>query len=141
MAQSTEIAILPFKVLELAQIIAEKKRLSLTDALFYLYNSDLYHNLPNPDFKLWYHSGSQLYDLLEEEKSPHKRTGVTRAEARFFIFCVEQFRLRGNLPSAGVLEMFIRLKVNKFLIDNFEALHTQSAEYILHEIDIYLKRR
>ena len=42
MKQTTEIAILPFKVLELAEIIAEKKRLSVDDALFYLYDSELY---------------------------------------------------------------------------------------------------
>lgn len=68
MKQTTEIAILPFKVLELAEIISEKKRLSFDDALFYLYNSELYQNLINPNLKLWYHSGAQLYDYLEEEK-------------------------------------------------------------------------
>lgn len=52
MKQTTEIAILPFKVMELAEIIAEKKRLSVDDALFYLYNSELYRNLSDPELKL-----------------------------------------------------------------------------------------
>lgn len=141
MKQTTEEAILPFKVLELAEIISEKKRLSLEDALFYLYNSDLYHDLINPNLKLWYYSGSQLYDYLEEEKFNIRKRPVSRAEAQFLVFCVEQYRLRGNLPSAGVLAMFQNLKLDRFLTRNFEVLHSQSPEYILHEIDLFIRKR
>lgn len=141
MKQTTEEAILPFKVLELAEIISEKKRLSFEDALFYLYNSDLYHDLINPNLKLWYYSGSQLYDYLEEEKFDIRKRPVSRAEAQFLVFCVEQYRLRGNLPSAGVLAMFQNLKLDKFLTRNFEVLHSQSTEYILHEIDLFIRKR
>lgn len=141
MKQTTEIAILPFKVLELAEIIAEKKRLSVDDALFYLYNSELYRDLSDPEQKLWYHSGAQLYDLLEEEKLYGKKLRSNKSELQFLVFCIEQYRLRENLPSAGVLAMFIRLGVDKFLRDNFEVLHSQGTEYILHEIDVYIKRR
>lgn len=141
MKQTTEEAILPFKVLELAEIISEKKRLSLEDALFYLYNSDLYHDLINPNLKLWYYSSSQLYDYLEEEKFDIRKRPVSRAEAQFLVFCVEQYRLRGNLPSAGVLAMFQNLKLDKFLVRNFEVLHSQSTEYILHEIDLFIRKR
>jgi len=141
MEPSTEIAILPFKVRELAEIISEKKRLSYDDALFYLYNSDLYHDLINPRLKLWYYSGSQLYDYLEDEKSGSKFFFVTKAEFQFFVFCIEQYRLRDDLPSAGVLAMFKNLKLDKFLLRNFEVLHTQSTGYILHEIDMFIKKR
>lgn len=141
MKQTTEEAILPFKVLELAEIISEKKRLSFEDALFYLYNSDLYHDLINPNLKLWYYSGSQLYDYLEEEKFDIRKRPVSRAEAQFLVFCVEQYRLRGNLQSAGVLAMFQNLKLDKFLTRNFEVLHSQSTEYILHEIDLFIRKR
>lgn len=141
MESSTEIAILPFKVQELAEIISEKKRLSHADALFYLYNSDLYHDLINPRLKLWYYSGSQLYDYLEDEKSGSKDFSATKAERQFFVFCIEQYRLRDGLPSAGVLAMFKNLKLDKFLFRNFEVLHTQSAGYILHEIDMFIKKR
>ncbi len=141
MKQTTEIAILPFKVLELAEIIAEKKRLSVDDALFYLYNSELYRDLSDSEQKLWYYSGAQLYDLLEEEKLYGKKLGFAKSEMQFLVFCIEQYRLRENLPSAGVLAMFIRLGIDKFLRDNFEVLHSQGTEYILHEIDVYIKRR
>ena len=130
MKQTTEIAILPFKVLELAEIIAERKRLSIDDALFYLYNSDLYRDLSNPELKLWYYGGAQLYELLEEEKSYGKKIRFEKSEIQFLVFCIEQYRLRGNLASAGVLAMFIRFGVDRFIRDNFDVLHSQGAEYI-----------
>ena len=141
MKQTTEIAILPFKVLELAEIIAEKKRLSVEDALFYLYNSELYRDLSDPKQKLWYYSGAQLYDLLKKEKLKGKKLRFEKSKLQFLVFCIEQYRLRDNIPSAGVLAMFTRLGVDKFLRDNFEVLHSQGTEYILHEIDAYIKRR
>ncbi len=141
MIHNTETAILPFKVLELVKIIAEKKRLSFSDSLFYLYNSELYHKLDNPKLKLWYYSGYELYEILEEEKLLLKRVKISSNEARFLVFCIEQYRLYKNQPSASVLEMFINLGVDDFLIKNFELLHSQGAEYILREIDVFIKRR
>lgn len=140
MKQTTETAILPFKVLELTEIISEKKRLSFEDALFYLYNSKLYHDLINPNIKLWYHSGSTLFDYLEKEKSDARKKETTKAESQFIVFCIEQYRLRNNQPSAGVLAMFQNLKVDKFLTRNFEVLHSQSTEYILREIDLFITK-
>ena len=141
MEQTTEIAILPFKVLELAEMIAEKKRLSLDDALFYIYNSELYKNLANPKLKLWYYSGAQLYDLLEEEKFHSKKIKSSKPEMQFIVFCIEQYRLRHNLSSANVLTLFIRFEVTRFLRDHFEVLHSQGTDYILHEIEVFIKRR
>ena len=141
MKHNTEIAVLPFKVLELAEIISEKKRLSIDDALFYLYNSELYHDLIDPKLKLWYYSGIRLYELLEDEKINEKKARFYKSELQFLIFCIEQYRLYYNLTSAAVLSMFIRYGVDKFLRDNFEVLHSQSEEYILEEISHYLKNR
>ncbi|MDE5607063.1 MAG: DUF3791 domain-containing protein [Bacteroidales bacterium] len=141
MEQTTEIAILPFKVQELADMIVEKKRLSIDDALFYLYNSELYRNLSDPALKLWYYSGAQLYELLEEEKSHSKKIKSNKPEMQFIVFCIEQYRLRHQLSSASVLALFIRLNVDRFLKDHFEVLHSQGTDYILHEIEMFIKRR
>ena len=140
MKQTTEVAVLPFKVLELTEIISEKKRLSFDDALFYLYNSNLYHDLINTNLKLWYFSGYQLYDYLEEEKFNARKTRLIKSEVQFLVFCIEQYRLRDNLPSANVLTLFKELKLDKFLMNNFEVLHSQSSEYILNEIDLFIKK-
>lgn len=141
MKQTTETAMLPFKVLEVAEIIAEKKRLSLADALFYLYNSELYAALSDAQKKLWYNGARQLYELLEEEKSRRRPSAAERAEKLFLVFCIEQYRLRENMASAAVLALFSRLGADKFLTENFEVLHSQSADYILREIDVFIKKR
>ena len=65
---------------------------------------------------------------------------ISRNEALFVISCIEQYRSRGNLSSADVLTMFCELGVDKFLTANFEVLHSQSMEYILHEIDLFIKK-
>ena len=141
MIQNTEIAVLPFKVLELAEIISDRKRLSIDDALFYLYNSQLYHELIDPKLKLWYYSGIRLYEWLEEEKINRKKERCNKSELQFLVFSIEQYRLYYNLTSAEVLSLFIRYGVDKFLRDNFEVLHSQSEEYIIEEISRYLKNR
>lgn len=140
MKQTTEEAMLPFKVMELAELVAEKKKFSLEDALFYVYNSRVYRDLLNSDLKLWYCSGSQLYDFLEEEKSNARKLHPARSMAQFVVFCIEQYRLRGELSSAAVLAMFKESGVEEFLMRNFEVLHSQSVEYILREIDLFIKK-
>ena len=141
MKQTTEEAMLPFKVMELAELVAEKKCFSLEDALFYVYNSRVYSGLLNPALKLWYCSGSQLYDFLEEEKTGARKSRHVRSIAQFLVFCIEQYRLRGGLSSAAVLAMFKELGVEDFLTRNFEVLHSQSVEYILHEIDLFIEKQ
>ncbi len=141
MKQTTEEAMLPFKVVELAELVAEKKSFSLEDALFYVYNSFVYRDLLNPKLKLWYCSGSQLYDFLEEEKMSARKLRPARSVARFVVFCIEQYRLRGGLSPAAVLAMFKEVGVEDFLTRNFEVLHSQSVEYILREIDLFIKKQ
>jgi hypothetical protein len=94
----------------------------------------------NSDLKLWYCSGSQLYDFLEEEKSDARKLHPARSMVQFVVFCIEQYRLRGELSSAAVLAMFKESGVEEFLMRNFEVLHSQSVEYILREIDLFIKK-
>ena len=132
---------LPFKVQELAGIIMDKKRLSLSDALLYLYNSDLYGRLTDSTAKIWYESGASLYEQLEAEKSVKREECRSRAESLFLIFCIEQYRLSHKMDSIEVLSLFRRSGADRFVTDNFETLHSQSDDYILHEIELFLKKR
>ncbi len=141
MTENTETAILPFKVLDLAKIISDKKRLSLYDSLFYLYNSELYYALLDPKQKMWYNSGYELYELLEVEKSVQKQKQIAPNAAQFLLFNIEQYRMAKRMTPASVLELFVNTGADKFLINNFEVLHSQSAEYILHELDTFIKKR
>jgi hypothetical protein len=40
-----------------------------------------------------------------------------------------------------VYSLFKEKDVVSYLVQNFEVLHTQGEEYILDDIDLYLKRR
>jgi len=39
-----------------------------------------------------------------------------------------------------VMSLFEQYGVDRYLIDNFEILHTQSKQWLMEEIDEYIKR-
>ena len=63
--QNIEDSIVPIKIAELVELISKKKQLSLQDAMCFLYNSDFYSKLYNPQAKWWYSSVEDLYIELE----------------------------------------------------------------------------
>lgn len=56
------------QVNDVLQIIQERKGMNALDARLYFYSSALYSLLEREETKVWYYSGPQLYELLEEEK-------------------------------------------------------------------------
>ena len=83
----------------------------------------------------------KYYDFLEEEKMGARKLRPVSSVARFVVFCIERYRLRGGLSPAAVLAMFKESGVEEFLMRNFEVLHSQSVEYILREIDLFIKKQ
>lgn len=139
---SVDEAIIPIKINELVSLIAERKHLSHTDALGYLYNSHFYNKLTNPATKYWYMSGLYLYKELEKEKTKIVLTeNDLSKEKMFLVFCTEKYIKNHSLTASEVYTLFQKYKVFDFLTTNYEALHTQSEQYILEEIDLYLKKR
>lgn len=68
MGQEQFIALLPYIIDDLASMIAEKQRLSESDAIMKLYNSELYALLENERTKVWQYSTGMLYSLFTEEQ-------------------------------------------------------------------------
>ena len=54
--------IVPVKIASLAEYVAERKRVSLEEALVYIYSNDMYEELYNEGAKWWYLSSEALYD-------------------------------------------------------------------------------
>ncbi len=135
-----EQAIVPHKIAELVDLIARKKNISQQDAVYYLYNSDLYHRLYNPEEKWWYFSGESLYEELEKRKKKEKEI-FSQKELLFVVFCVERYAAAKSQDSVEVFTLFEKKGLTSYLKDNYEVLHTQGELYILEEIDFYLKRR
>ena len=61
------------------------------------------------------------------------------AKLEFVAFCIEQYKMATKQTGCEVEQMFSQQGVIKFLIDHYEVLHTQSAQFIQEEIDEYLK--
>lgn len=59
----------------------------------------------------------------------------------FVLFCVEMYAQRGEISGRVVMDKFTDYGVIDFLREGYDVLHTQGREYILSEIDIYLKNR
>ena len=88
---------LPFVMRELVELVMKKKALSLTDALYYIYSSQLYPSLLDVNTKLWYSSTLSLYDMLEKEKAEEKRRQNTNTKVLLFkMFCIENYRETGK---------------------------------------------
>ena len=62
-------AILPFKVEGIVEQLIDNRKMSLQDALEYLYSSQLYALLEREETKIWYYSPQMLLYLLENEKN------------------------------------------------------------------------
>ena len=67
-------SILPLKVERIAELLIEKQKKSLQDALEYLYSSQLYALLEKEETKMWHYSPQMLLYLLENEKSTGQLT-------------------------------------------------------------------
>ena len=134
--QHIETAIMPFKVQQLVEIIMDKKQLDYEDAFDYLYNSDCYKLLLDEDAKLWYMSGLSIFEMLEKEKAGKTSNAKMLL---FFSFCLEKYKLFTNISAAESLFVFRKYRVFDYLRDAFDALHTQGENYIVTEIDEFIK--
>lgn len=59
----------------------------------------------------------------------------------FISFCIESFKVKFKMRGKEVANLFYESGVIDFLIDSYDLLHTQGKDYILSEIEIFLKNR
>lgn len=67
-----------------------------------------------------------------------KRTELY-SKIEFVAFCVEQYKHTMQQSGSEVYDIFEKHGVISFLIENYEILHTQSAQSIQFEIEQYIK--
>ena len=60
------------------------------------------------------------------------------AKLEFVAFCIEQYKKATDRGGCEVEQLFSQRGVITFLIDNYEVLHTQSAQSIQEEVVEYL---
>lgn len=142
METNTGAHMLPFKVQQLLDTIIEKRGLGIEDSLEYLYSSELYRKLSTDSPLLWRLSTANLYDMLKEEKRKTRQRQTRSSSVLLFLaFCIENYKEHKHIGADEVLFLFKKYDVVGFLTDGFDALHTQGKEYIMTEIDRYIKNR
>ena len=142
MENSLEKMMLPFKVQQLLDVIIERKGLDIEDAMQYLYSSELYKQLSSESSYLWQLSTLNLYDLLKKEKRMKRHSQNKSASILLFLtFCMENYKDHENISIEETLFLFNKYDVLDYLEDVFDILHTQGKDYIMNEIDNYIKKR
>lgn len=61
--------------------------------------------------------------------------------AYFISFCVEQYKTAKGLSGADTVRLFDKYNIPEYLEENFEPLHTQSRQWLIEEIDEFIKLR
>lgn len=59
----------------------------------------------------------------------------------FMVYCTEQYKSAKKLNGKQVSELFSYYQVWDYIYSCFEALHTTGANYIVDDIDLYIKAR
>ena len=59
----------------------------------------------------------------------------------FVSFCIEQYKMHKGLSGSETIMLFDKNGVIEFLSNHFDVLHTQSAQWLMQEIDDYIKNK
>ena len=132
--------IIPIKISHLAAYVARVKRISLDDALVYIYVNPMYKKLYDEEAKWWYLSVEALYEEFEQKRSRQNRD-VSKEEFDFYTYCLENYAIRKHISGMRAWVIFKESGADKYILDNYDLLHTQGLEYVLDDIQRFMNRR
>lgn len=132
--------IIPIKIAHLAEYVAKVKRISLDDALVYVYVNPMYEKLYDEDAKWWYLSTEALYEEFELWRNRQNRT-VFKEVFEFYTYCIENYASRKRMSGMQAWVTFKETGADEYVINNYDLLHTQGIEYVLDDIQRFINRR
>lgn len=132
--------IVPIKISRLAEYVSKKKRITLEDALVYIYSNPMYERLYDEGAKWWYLGTAALYDEFEKARETESRF-ITSEEFEFYTYCLEKYALAKGLTGLQALALLKRYGAENYLIDHYDLLHTQGTGYVMDELDRFIQRR
>lgn len=132
--------IIPIKISQLAAYVARVKRISLDDALVYIYVNPMYKKLYDEEAKWWYLSVEALYEEFEQKRSRQNRD-VSKEEFDFYTYCLENYAIRKHISGMRAWVIFKESGADKYILDNYDLLHTQGLEYVLDDIQRFMNKR
>lgn len=59
----------------------------------------------------------------------------------FISFCIEQYKVHISASGTEVMDLFDKYGVTEYLFENFEVLHTESHQWLVEEIDDFIRQR
>ena len=116
------------------------KRISLDDALVYIYVNPMYERLYNEEAKWWYLSTEALYEEFERSRVRQNRE-IPKEVFEFYTYCLENYAIRKQISGMRAWVKFKESSADKYVIDNYDLLHTQGLEYVLDDIQRFINRR
>jgi hypothetical protein len=132
--------IVPIKISSLAEYVSQKRRISLDEALIYIYSNPMYKELYNEGAKWWYLSSEALYEEFERARKNIVHE-VSKVEFEFFTYMLEKYALSNGMGGLQALALFKEYDVDEFLLNNYDLLHTQGTGYVIDEINRFIQRR
>lgn len=132
--------IIPIKIAHLAEYVSKMKRISLDDALVYIYVNPMYERLYDENAKWWYLSTEALYEEFELRRS-RQQIGGDKAVFEFYTYCLENYAIWKQISGMRAWLLFKESGADEYVIDNYDLLHTQGMEYVLDDIQRFINRR
>lgn len=132
--------IVPVKIAKLAEYVSFKKKISLHEALVYIYSNPMYKELYNEGAKWWYLSSEALYEEFEYVRKKQSYDVSLEAFA-FFTYTLEKYAIYHKISGFQALALFDNYAVDMFLFQHYDLLHTQGTGYVIDEIDRFIKKR
>lgn len=132
--------IIPIKISHLAAYVSKVKRISLDDALVYIYVNPMYERLYDEEAKWWYLSTEALYEEFERWRNRPNRE-VPKEVFDFYTYCLENYAIRKQISGMRTWVIFKESGADEYVIDNYDLLHTQGLDYVLDDIQRFMNRR
>ena len=132
--------IIPIKISQLAEYVSRVRHVSLDDALVYIYVNPMYDKLYDEKSKWWYLSVEALYEEFElwRERSAGE---LYKEEFEFYVYCLEKYARFKNMSGIRAWSLFKESGADDYILRNYDLLHTQGTEYILDDIQKFIRRR
>lgn len=132
--------IIPVKIANLAEYVAERRRISVDEALLYIYSNPMYVELYNEGARWWYLSSDALYDEFEARRKAHViKTSMEAFE--FFVYTLEKYAINNRISGLQALAIFKEYSADEFLLTHYDLLHTQGTGYVLDEVQRFIDKR
>lgn len=132
--------IVPVKIASLAEYVAERKRISLDEALVYIYSNPMYKELYNEGARWWYLSSEALFDEFEARRKAQV-IKVSPQAFEFYVYMLENYAIAKRISGMQALALFKEYGADEFLLKHYDLLHTQGTGYVLDEVQRYIDRR